>query len=464
LLATTSHTCQDVAVIPLLWIAPLSLYLLSFILCFDHPRWYQREAFCVLTVVVMLVVSCREQLLEWLDRWIEKWNMPPTQLSSVALEVVPPLAMMFLVCMLCHGEVARLKPHPRKLTEFYLFIAIGGALGGVVTAVICPLVFSTYLEYPIVVVLGYMLALSILFDALWHRLPPRWAPAAMLIVLLPAAGMVVVVRAQRSEQLDPAKVTVRNFYGVLRVEDVDELGTALYHGRIQHGFQYWDEADRRTATTYYDPPSGVGLAMNHMQPAANRRIAVVGLGTGTMASYGQPGDQLYFFEINPMVVEIARAHFTYLSDTPAQVQIQVGDGRLLLQRMQGADFDIIVLDAFSGDAIPAHLLTMEAFQVYLNCLDPQGIIAVHVSNRFLDLKPIVARLAHEYSMQAIWIERDIVESDADAASDWVLVTRDQAFVEDENIQRARREIDGDPAEFPLWTDHHHSLFEILISR
>jgi len=466
LLAVTNHLCQDVAVIPFLWIVPLCLYLLSFILCFDSPRWYQRGVFGWVGGLVILTLSVfmlgEIPLLDQLGVDVElpdlSWNLP--------LEAGLYFGVLFLVCMLCHGELVRRKPAPRHLTSFYLMVSAGGALGGIFVALVCPVIFSTYLEMNLGLVGGYLLAMAVVIGAMRGALRSkrRWlyAPALLLIV----GGLFVVVKGQ-IESIEPGTLaTVRSFYGVLSVDEYDEdepetHRRALYHGRVLHGIQLVEPGQELTLTKYYTERSGIGVAMKHYPRQGPRRIGVIGLGTGTMAAFGRPGDTYRFYEINPQVVELSQRYFTYLDKTPATVEIALGDARLSMEREAAQQFDMIVLDAFSGDAVPVHLLTREAFAVYRKHLREGGILAVHISNRHLDLGPVVAGLAEHYGMETLEIYARRTGRITDTSSTWMLVTENEAFLRNEMVQEAAE--DGRTTFKPIrmWTDQYSNLFQIF---
>jgi SAM-dependent methyltransferase len=257
-----------------------------------------------------------------------------------------------------------------------------------------------------------------------------------------------------------ARALTRNFYATLRVKDTgtgDEAMRRLIHGVIMHGEQYLAESKRRTPTTYYSPTSGVGRALKALE-SPELRVGVVGLGTGTLAAYGRPGNVFRFYEINPQVVDIARQHFTFLGDSPARIEIELGDARLTMEREAPQRYDLLAIDAFSSDSIPVHLLTREAMAVYLRHLKPGGVIAFHVTNRFLDLAPVVKRIAGEHRLHVALLPDD---EGADASStDWVLVARDKGLLDRPELARFRKDI-GDIPGLRVWTDDFSNLFQIL---
>jgi len=448
LLATTNHVCQDVAVIPFLWVAPLSLYLLTFIICFDREQWYSRTWTVGLAIVSLIALSV-------LLRYVEG--------SSLLVEIGMYFAVMFLVCMVCHGELARSKPSPRYLTKFYLMSSAGGALGGLLVALICPLVFSTNLEFHIALIAGTALSLFI-FLCEAQRTWLNATPKRKGIAWLGGFAVILFVSCLHLDNLaSTAYLMERNFYGILRVErPANSGGTSLVHGRTVHGFQFDDPEWKRRPTTYYSYGSGIGRTLHLKKSVAPLRIGAIGLGTGTVACYGQVGDLYRFYEINPAMVIIANEQFSFLRDSQAKVEIVMGDARLSLEREPNQNFDVLILDAFSSDAVPTHLLTREAFDVYNRHLKPDGIIAVHVSSRHLRLAPVVARLAEHLGMDCVQVNNPIDPQRAVLAAEWMLMTRDPDFRHHAVIEPVAILFDDQPGhDVPLWTDQYNNLFQIM---
>jgi hypothetical protein len=464
LLAVTNHLSEDVAAVPLLWVIPLSLYLLSFVLCFEGRRWYRRDLFLRLLAVALGGMA---------------YALQP-EFVNVSLILLIPLYCLglFVCCMVCHGELARLKPHPSQLTSFYLMVSLGGALGGVFVAVVAPHVFSGYFELH--VALG---ACAVLVLAALHRDPQspfyraRWQPAWLVVVgiaLLLNLGLLVGVR----KQIADARVIVRSFYGVLRENDFEaplapqlqeqasHLGEAqatrrkLLNGTIQHGLEFMAPELRRLPTAYYGPDSGAGLAIRVAGERGAVRVGVIGLGVGTLATYGRPGDRYTFYEINPQVIELAQRDFYFLRDSAAKVDIVLGDARLSLERQAPQGFDVLAVDAFSGDAIPIHLLTREAFELYFLHLKPEGVLAVHVSNNYLNLRPVVARAAAWFNKPAILVVNEDDKASGIYRSSWVLIAGHADFFEAPEIKRAATPLPS-ATHVRLWTDNYSNLFAIL---
>jgi len=459
LLATTNLLTQEVAAVPFLWLAPLTLYLLSFIIAFDHSRWYVRPLFLPLLFVVAVATS------------LVAAGGPE---SPLPYQLIGFPLLCFLVSMTCHGELVRLKPAPRHLTGFYLMVALGGAAGGVLVAVVAPRVLTDCYEYFIGLIAT--LVLVIWASSLERRTRPdgpRLAMARLGFFVLSALGAVasasiVLVIYLRLVGYDSDEKIVdkrRNSYGVLTVHDQGSY-LSLTNGRIRHGQQYKDDYWRRQPVSYYGPTSGMGIAVDFMRRESlgqeGLHIGAIGLGTGTIAAYGDEGDRVRFYEINPAVESVARTFFTYLADTPAATQIVLGDARVQLEReLEEGDaqgFNILAVDAFSSDSIPLHLLTEECFAVYDRHLAPGGIIAVHISNRFLDLHSVVFNAAKAHGMQAILIV-DYPSATYDS-TEWVLVSRNERLLRSAEVRAATS---GWPDDMPevKWTDDFASLWPIV---
>jgi hypothetical protein len=455
LLAATNHVCQDVAVVPLLWVVPLALYLLSFIICFDHARWYVRPAWAVAAATALIAALMNDYALE-----LNHALGPVAQLAIY-------FAALFFTCMVCHGEVAGRKPAPRYLTEFYLLVALGGSLGGVLVAIVAPLLFSSYLEWHIGLNASLSLCLGILMLRGFRRRLLRWTLRVAFACFVGVAVLDVALWSLRTiRSID----SVRNFFGVMLVQrdwKNPEI-VQLRSGRISHGRQSRDLVKRYFPTAYYGKSSGVGRAILQLQKAGPVRVGVVGLGVGTLAAYARPGDQFRFYEINPAVVRFAEQYFTYLSDCRGTPHVVMGDARVSLERQWASGepqrFDLLVVDAFSGDAVPTHLLTAEAMAVYEHHLAPNGVIAFHISNKYLRLAPVVRSLAEHAGMQAVWIcDEPVGKQDRElcSASDWMLLTRNVEFL---RAIPARPPLGAEANSFltvPLWTDQYSNLFQIL---
>ncbi len=438
LLAVTNHVTQNIASVPFLWVLPLSIYLVTFILTFDHPRWYQRWFF---VIALAGVVPWMAYLIPSLD-------------LKLAAGVF--FGGLFVACMFCHGELSRMKPDPRYLTRFYLMLSLGGALGAGLVAIVAPLTLPGYLEVNIALVL---LALLMLVQV---RRRARWIALAMV-----AATVFFSVQGAR-EYMRDTRVVARDFYGVVRTRDREEPTPyrSMLHGGIVHGGQLLGDSYRNTPSDYFGPTSGYGrlFATLNQQKPRPRRVGILGLGAGVVASYGRAGDSFVFYEISPRVVDVANTEFTFLRDTPAKASVVLGDGRLSLEREQTRQYDVLGIDAFAGDSIPMHLVTREAMELYVRHLAPDGVIVFQATNRYIDLLPVVERLASEFGFEAILI------SDAPSftsgpefwlsSTDQILVTRDRELLSHPILSHVGVPVSGRP-DLKTFTDAHHNLFRIL---
>jgi spermidine synthase len=443
LCALTNHLSQDVAPIPLLWVVPLIAYLLSFVWAFSGERFYSRKIMFAFVAVALGVLAC----MLYYDDHIT---------APIWFIVLLYCVGLFLLCLACHGELYRLRPAPQYATSFYVLIAAGGALGAVLVGVVAPLVLRANYELACGLVLTALLLLAV---SRRSAVPVRlfWTAVTAVIVAL----LFVQVRQNERNALDQ----VRNFYGALRVtEDPATATTAytrnLYHGTILHGTQVFNDRLRKTPTTYYGHDSGVGLALDHCCGERPRRVGVIGLGTGTLAAYGRKGDVFRFYDINPLIVRIAQSRFTYLRESKAASEIVLGDARLSLAAEPPQRYDILVIDAFSGDAIPVHLLTREAVELYQRHLRPGGILAVHVSNQYLNLPPVVQKEADQAGLMSLLVVSEEHEAIGVFSSDWVLATRNNDFLRTQEVAKAGKSIDRVPG-LRLWTDDYSSLLPLL---
>ncbi|TDU81156.1 hypothetical protein EI77_00458 [Prosthecobacter fusiformis] len=547
LLATTNHVCQDVAVVPFMWVVPLSLYLLTFIICFEHERWYVRWLWALLAVVVIFLTAGEAHFGSEVDL-----------MEDYMAEISWCFGAMFLACMVCHGELARLKPAPSRLTEFYLLMSAGGAIGGMLVSLVAPRFFVTFMEWPVGLILSLVVAGFAMVRAFWRLSFPwlliltgslglvtlgtdriyshfsgekswvmhfsdllynhlqttvksiawlqwpeswtattgilwvaGWLAAALLLgyavfvvirliksrgtasmhllteamvvtVLLPALLFLLMKTTHVEERLE----RVRNFYGTVYIDEdydtgLENLYRTLTHGGIVHGMQNLGFLYRQEPVTYYGRNTGIGKALASLEKVPNARVGIVGLGAGTVGCYAQAGQAFRFYEINPDVVRLARKHFTYLTDAEdrgATVETIIGDARLMLEREPDQKFDVLLLDAFSGDAIPMHLLTREAFEIYHRHMKPDGIIAVHVTNSYLILTPVVEKQAAAMGWRTTRIITE--EYGDDDATDYVLVTQNEAFLK---ATPADEPEDEPKLNVPLWTDRYHNLFQILMT-
>ena len=448
LLAISNHLTQNISSIPLMWVVPLALYLLTFILCFDakdnHAGWYQRSVF--LPLLALMVIGMAYTLADKDLHFMLYW-----QIGLFA-------AGLFVACMFCHGELVAVKPHPLHLTTFYLMVSIGGALGALLVGVIAPLTLPAYYELEISIVALAAMATWLM----WRKIHISAVILGCVITMFAGAAAVYTVIQFREDVV----VMSRNFYGTLRVKQYDPPSVeyrrrSLVHGAILHGDQYMDPPYNRSATTYYKTKSGIGriiLLKEKQAPDKPRKVGIIGLGTGTIATYGGKGDVYRFYDINPDVVTIARRDFTYLKDTEATIEISLGDARLNLEREPPQHFDVLAIDAFSSDSIPVHLITLEAVEIYEKHMQPDGVIAFHVSNRFLDLKPVVNMIAEKRGLNVAWV-RDSYD-DGSTTSDWVLLSRDKTLFLKSEILDGTYIIPPQPG-LRVWTDDFNNLLQAL---
>ena len=438
LLAFTNHICQNVASLPFLWILPLSLYLATFILCFDHPRWYRRNVFLLLAAVLL-------PLMAWYS-------------DSLNLKLVVPmyLAGLFVCCMFCHGELTLLKPAPRYLTRYYLMISLGGAIGGLLVGLVAPYVLTGYFELAIGLIACALLLLYRTFRMAW------WS-------MLVSAGVVGATAYGAGKAVDyqiaNSRIMMRNFYSVLKTRETEEPTPfrSLVHGGIMHGGQLMSPQYRLRPSSYFGTSSGYGRMFASL-PDTPRKVGVIGLGAGSIIAYARKGDTFRFYEINPQVVDVANREFTFMQDTPAKIEVVLGDGRLSLEREPSQQFDVLAMDAFSGDSIPMHLLTRQAMEIYLRHLKPGGVLAFQATNRFINIAPIVASLAAEFGLAAVLVT-DFPENEEGpnywtASTDQVLVTTNRKLLEADPIHSVATEIPV-PPRFRVWTDDFNNLLRVL---
>jgi len=440
LLSVTNKLLEDVAPVPLLWVLPLTLYLLTFALAFSRRVLYWR--WLSIRLLAVALGSLGYAIYE------------PMYTESVQVSVPVFCIGLFLCCWFCHGELALRRPSPQHITSFYLMISLGGALGAIFVGNAAPHLFTAIYELPLALVLTALLAVA----ALW---PQGWL--IRLFWMATAASMVLVLARNVRNFNQDTIVRARSFYGALRVREfsnwLKEPYRTLYNGKIEHGAQYVNPPSSLLPTTYYGPDSGVGLALTHCCPNA-KRVGAIGLGAGTLAAYGKASDNFRFYEINPQVIAIAKSAFSYLRDSPARIDVVLGDARLSLQSEAPQEFDVLAVDAFSGDAIPVHLLTREAFALYLRHLKPDGVLAVHTSNSYLDLPPVVQLLASEAGCEAEMVTNDDNRRKLIDSSDWVLVTRNPRLL-DSIDSTVMIEPIAVPPGLRAWTDDFNNLFQIL---
>jgi hypothetical protein len=448
LLATTSHITQNIASVPFLWVLPLSLYLLSFVIAFEGRQgrgWYQRGWFLFPTLLLLVAMAAGLEA----NRGV----------LDVSLAVPLYTIGMMMAAFFCNGELALSKPVPRYLTHFYLTISLGGALGGMLVGLVAPRVFPTYFELPVALVLLASLAVYVARKTPWLVGP---AVVATLATAWFGSQYIGFLR-------DDVVYMHRNFYGTLRVKEQgqgDQQVRRLLHGVILHGEQPTISATRLEPGTYYARTSGVGRAIEAKQSQGPVRLGFVGLGVGTLSAYGRAGDVVRFYELDPDVLALAKTKFSYLSSSPAAIEFVIGDARLSMERelLSGARqaYDVLAIDAFSSDSIPVHLITAEATALFFQHLKPDGILAYHISNRFLDLKPVLANIAQANNLSVRLITDSPDDGSTSSITDWVLLARSPAAFDHERLAEVAEEMDPNP-HFSLWTDQFNNLIDVLKS-
>ena len=441
LVATTNYITQDVASVPFLWILPLGLYLLSFIITFHGNDSYDRKFFQPLFVISGLL---------GVYLITQGGGLP------IVLMLTGSLGMLFVYCLVCHGELYSWRPHPRYLTSFYLWLSAGGALGGAFVALIAPTIFPLYFEFHLGVGLTFVVIM-----VLWLKkdlLPPMIKSNVVRLALVGFLTTIVVgglVFNAKETLTQPTKVS-RDFFGVIRIFKTPTQND-LYHGRVVHGTQFTAEEKKCLPTTYYGYSSGIGRAAGTWE-GQKIRLGVIGLGTGTIAAYG---DDVRFYELSPAMAEVTKNDFSYLTACSGQIEIIIGDGRLSLERETPQQFDILAIDAFSSDTIPIHLLTREAITVYLKHLKPTGVLAIHISNRYVNLKPVVADIKNHFEIPTVIVEDSGDGRVGTTGSTWALLSYDQTFFERiATDEEAEKDItDLGPA--VIWTDKYSNLLKVL---
>ncbi len=492
LLAITAALTQNVAPIPLLWIAPLSLYLLSFILSFESDRIYQRWLFLPLGMVALALFTRgmndyenNEDVIHWL---------------------IPVLCGAFFVaCMICHGELAKSKPHPRYLTKFFLMVSVGGAIGGLFVAFLAPRVFPDYWEMPIAIA-GLALLMMI---AIWEEGMdlPNATQIRIAVVILFAAGVIYFYRQNPSfigsrgfyEALVAAvgmavlpirwgiatlvavfsvhlglierdissgyNLTTRDFYGVLRVRDDNDSGAfgvrVLIHGTINHGTQLLAPDGGRIPTSYFGNTAGINRAIRAKGEKGPIKIGILGLGAGVTATLAREEDTVHYYEINPTIFKIAQEQFDFWKACPADKKIFFGDGRLTLESMPDEQLDFLAMDAFTSDAVPMHLLTAEAYKIYGRHLKPDGVLAINISNRYLDLRNVVSASAKTNGFSGIMIYDEGSAEPFYVSNTWTLFNRDKSFFNHPNFYGPETTELVPDAGFRGWTDNYSNILNIL---
>lgn len=452
LLSTTTFLTQDVAAVPFLWVMPLAVYLFTFILAFEFPRFYNRSVFMPWLIPALGMIA----------RFLWPQSVP---LPVPAVIGICCLAL-FVFAMFCHGELASRKPAPRHLTKFYLMLSLGGALGGLFVALVAPAAFQWNYEFPIGLMLCALLAAVVIVLEYWRPLRKPYKALASVALAGGLAGYGGVLARAVALTLRDYHLVKRNFYSQIRVRDADyDDGYGprrlLVHGVINHGEQLLSPEYRLMPISYFCPDSGVGQVMSRHAIHRPRRIGILGLGCGNLLAYGRPGDVIRVYEINPQVVEVAREEFTFLRDTPARVETVLGDGRLELEHDPPQNFDILVMDAFSGDSVPVHLITREAIRSYRNHLRQDGVLVVNVTNKYLNMLPVMASAATELGLVAYHFSFVPDPEDTLCNSvDWVVMVDPAAMPSLPGWLRGGVLLERPPG-FRTWTDDFSNLLRIL---
>jgi hypothetical protein len=460
LVATTNAMTQNIPPVPFLWILPLCLYLLTFIISFHSPKWYVREYWFALFVLT----ACLALLMYFIG----------SQLDIVS-QIIIYSCILFIACMICHGELARLKPEVEQLTLFYLFMSLGGFLGSAFVAFVAQNIFDQFLEFPLAIISVFiLLALSTYVQKDTTIKSQTWFVGSNVTL---AISFIVGLIYLNALFVKTNVASDRNFYGILSVKDVEvnnKVQRRLIDGTTSHGTQSLEVGEERLPLSYYRKNTGVALVLEQLRKqrlkediSKNLNAGFVGLGAGTLASYGNTNDHYVFYELNPAVINSAQTYFTYLSDSAASIELVLGDGRVSLQRQlnqSGSEqFDTLVIDAFSGDSIPQHLLTQEALSLYFNHLKDDGVLAIHISNSHLDLTHLVRGLAHVLNKEIIYVETD-ADEDNEHNVQWVLLTDNQVFLTDARVKAYRSDwpMDRSGAKSDIiWTDEHSDLLSVL---
>lgn len=449
MLAVTNDVTQDFAPIPFLWILFLGIYLISFIVVFQNSEWYSEKRRGYITSFIILLLFLTLGL---------HFGIP------IGYLIFFFSFLLFTASMICHGELALSKPEPRRLTSFYLFISAGGALGGLFSGLIAPLIFKGYFEIYIGIFLVIAI-IAVLFyrDYGWGAIYFQRRPARMIILTTSLIFSALLIAFDLKSYFDVPLFTTRNFYGALSILEYDRDDPSLrsyilLNGITQHGSQFLDSEKRRLPVSYFAKDSGIGLVMTALEKRQDLKIGVIGLGAGTIAAYGKKDDSVIFYEINPQVKEIAEKYFTYLADSAAKVEVAMGDARLSLENEEPRNFDVFIIDAFNSDAIPFHLLTKEAMEVYWRHLKPDGVIAFHISNRYFDFEKPILRLADYFGLETTVIYKKTRSAES-LPSNWIIASKNKELLNADSIKKAAQTKTENTAKISLWTDDYVNFLQ-----
>jgi len=454
LLSTTNAMTQNIPPVPFLWILPLCLYLITFIICFHSPKWYVRSYW-----LALFLLSAFAAILMFFIG---------SQFDLISQTLVYSF-ILFTACMLCHGELVKLKPSTARLTQFYLFMSLGGFLGSVFVSIVAEQIFVQFTEFPLAI-MATLVAFIVCFSIENKPLKiKKWLINSGLVTSLVLLAALFIQMQTQFDKYDVAKV--RNFYGLLKVVDVEIKGEKerrLIDGTTSHGTQSLVPDKANIARSYYRKDTGVALALEKLLPVGLAfeplNVGIIGLGAGTLAAYGKPQEYYKFYELNPAVKDFAQQHFSYLNKSKAIVDIALGDGRSLLQQelseYGSQDFDVLVVDAFSGDAIPTHLLTEQAFKLYWQHIKRKGILALHISNTHIDLTALTRSLATTVNKQAIYIKTQ-ADNTSENDAQWVLITNNQQFLTSYSVRQFITPWPQSAMKEVIWTDDYSNLLLVL---
>jgi hypothetical protein len=447
----------DISPIPLLWILPLTLYLLSFVLAFSRlPAGLYRCSAILFALLVAMLIAVQIDRLGWLHI---TWHLELSQGQLIGLH----LFAFFIAALVCHGDLAHLRPSTARLTEYYLVIALGGMLGGVFNSIVAPSFFDRIIEYPLLFGVVFLLCPNV---GVWGGRTNARSPSRLLVAgsaiygISTAVCFAVLTMDQSAVQIR----RVRNFFGTLLAShDKDSGLSALSHGTTMHGMQNLSSpARRREPLLYFTRSSGIGRVFLALDDRPGT-VGVIGLGAGTVVCYARPGQHCIFYEINPAVLRLARdsSFFTYLHDAQSrgvEVQVVLGDGRLSIDS-NPTIHDVLIIDAFSSDAIPVHLLTREALQIYLRKLSAHGLLVFHITNRFVDLTPVLADLARELGLISLFYSHE----ESNCNSWWMVLARDKNDLGSLAYEPRWRLFRGSPTA-RVWTDDFSNIYSVFWPR
>ena len=462
LVSTTNALTQNVPPVPFLWLAPLAIYLLTYVMAFSNLAIYVRKFwlpfYMLLSFVALLIYFIGGQF-------------------DIITQLLIYLLILLCGCMICHGELNSLKPRHGNTTLFYLILSAGGVFGSFLVSFVAKSLFNEFLEFPLAIFSVLVLATASLW---WNKQKGleqvkssiaggvAKSQFSKLAVVTAVVGLVWLLAFtnlnNQYQQYDIAKA--RNFYGILTVKDITEGNVnerRLIDGSTSHGSQSLPLSPSSVPTSYYRPGTGVQLVIEALSNVGKLQVGIIGLGVGALAAYGQPGDHYTFYELNPLVSDFANKYFSYLDSSEAEVDVKLGDARVTLQNElnsgQNNEFDLLIVDAFSGDLIPTHLMTHEAFLLYQQHINTQGVMALHISNRHLSLLPVIMQHSRSLDMQVMLFETPGDGNQHDAQ--WVVLTNNSQLTQSPKLIYKQTLIAKDQYQDVLWTDDYSSLLPIL---